>query len=296
MKLKLLDSILSKKPPKKLYHYTTANGIVGIFTTKTIWATNIHHLNDSTEFTYAIDLTNSLIEELYSESENKEILEYIQNYIKTVRKVHVSVISLTKDPDLLSMWRAYSNHTNGYSLGFTVDLLKPIMEKQGLFLAPCIYKKEDQIQLLTELLESTIELYTQLRSRSFSEDEIKQACYSAFFTNFFKISPLLKHPTFVDENEWRMVSKLLRIDDPNWGFRVANSVIIPHYFLNLSYPEFTHPIKTIYIGPNANPELAKETINFLLYKMLPVNPDGTYTTYSEDNDGIHPTKIPYRLL
>ncbi len=42
--------------PDVVYHYTTAAGLLGICTSKKIWATDIRYLNDSEEFQYTLDL------------------------------------------------------------------------------------------------------------------------------------------------------------------------------------------------------------------------------------------------
>jgi len=48
--------------PKYLYHYTSQNGLLGILginskpSKPSLWMTNIFYLNDSSEFTYTINL------------------------------------------------------------------------------------------------------------------------------------------------------------------------------------------------------------------------------------------------
>ena len=44
------------KLPDKLYHYTSLNGLLEIIRTKSIWATDILFLNDSSECKYSINL------------------------------------------------------------------------------------------------------------------------------------------------------------------------------------------------------------------------------------------------
>jgi hypothetical protein len=47
--------------PEHLYHYTTAEGLVGIVRDRKLWATDIFHLNDRREFIHGIKLA---VEEL----------------------------------------------------------------------------------------------------------------------------------------------------------------------------------------------------------------------------------------
>ncbi|WP_258131017.1 hypothetical protein [Microbacterium sp. MYb66] len=43
------DEVVVSNMPKVLYHYTAAAGLAGILESSTIWATDIHYLNDYTE-------------------------------------------------------------------------------------------------------------------------------------------------------------------------------------------------------------------------------------------------------
>ena len=46
----------SWKIPLVLYHYTSASGLKGIVESGTLWATDVLHLNDSSEISYAVEL------------------------------------------------------------------------------------------------------------------------------------------------------------------------------------------------------------------------------------------------
>jgi hypothetical protein len=58
----VLEDLFNKVPPKTLNHYTSANGFLGIISSKTLWLTNIHYLNDNQEFKLAVDVANFLVE------------------------------------------------------------------------------------------------------------------------------------------------------------------------------------------------------------------------------------------
>src|SRR5438876_12190342 len=47
---------LQKLTPEFLYHYTSQDGLLGIVKSRSLWATNISHLNDSTEFELSLGL------------------------------------------------------------------------------------------------------------------------------------------------------------------------------------------------------------------------------------------------
>jgi hypothetical protein len=43
--------------PKMLYHYTSSVGLLGIFKSKKIWTTKIHYLNDSSELSLGLTIS-----------------------------------------------------------------------------------------------------------------------------------------------------------------------------------------------------------------------------------------------
>ncbi len=63
----ILNDVLSRKPDKPLYHYTTQSGLLGIIRTRTIWATHTQYLNDRREFLHAVDLVREEIQRLLEE-------------------------------------------------------------------------------------------------------------------------------------------------------------------------------------------------------------------------------------
>ena len=58
-----LDSKYAKIK-EKIYHYTSAEGLMGIVQNKELWFTNIYFLNDNQEVFYTYNLLLDLIKEL----------------------------------------------------------------------------------------------------------------------------------------------------------------------------------------------------------------------------------------
>jgi len=51
-----LTEHLQQSPPEFLYHYTGQDGLLGIITSGSLWATNISYMNDATEFELSLGL------------------------------------------------------------------------------------------------------------------------------------------------------------------------------------------------------------------------------------------------
>jgi hypothetical protein len=107
---------LATSPPGVLYHYTTQQGLLSIATGKSLWATSVHRLEDSTEFSGARDLGRvQLAQSLRSDA---ELAEHLRQALDSIASVYIYVCCFSEEGDLLSQWRAYCRNGGGVSLGF----------------------------------------------------------------------------------------------------------------------------------------------------------------------------------
>jgi hypothetical protein len=102
-----------------LYHYTSADGLLGILSTGTLWATQIRFLNDTAEFTFARD---ALVREAYVRSARLRhplVKRIVTREIRRVEHGHIPayVVSFSERGNMLSQWRAYAPR-DGVSIGF----------------------------------------------------------------------------------------------------------------------------------------------------------------------------------
>ena len=93
--------------PHSLFHYTSANGILGVFESKSIWATRIQYLNDFSEFKHtsqlAVDAIRSQV--MTNRTTKKhELCMAIGDYISQARSISLYCMFF-EEPDLLSQWR-----------------------------------------------------------------------------------------------------------------------------------------------------------------------------------------------
>jgi len=264
-------SLLGAEPintPKILYHYTTQRGFVGIVNSKSIWATNITYLNDSTEFTYAFDVAKRIINYL-----DKAHYKYAKDLIKLVddvrlRNIHANhfVCSFTEKGDLLSQWRGYCPDGNGYSLGFSFENLRKLSEKQGFEIIKCVYDYHVQHRLVYPIIIKTLDNYEHIILGSKYEDDkvfLLQDFQYTFQNSLLEIASFLKHPAYKEEKEWRLIKKLE--DESFLKFREGASMLVPHIDLMLTDGNEKLFLEDLYIGPTLHPELSKiSAAGFLL--------------------------------
>jgi hypothetical protein len=117
-------------PNNKLFHYTTADGVLGIIGKNEIWATSAYYLNDSAEITYGYGVlkealqtwiaSRPITDESLAVGTARDLLRGFGEDL--LNKNLISPIYLAcfcEEDNLLSQWRAYGQ-AGGYSLGFDV--------------------------------------------------------------------------------------------------------------------------------------------------------------------------------
>jgi hypothetical protein len=266
--------ILNRKNPSTLFHYTTPIGLLGISSSKKIWATDIRFLNDKKEFQHILDIAHSILEKFYKVNDNPKKLESLDyDFIEHLRinlgrkwNPEVYVASFTKEGDLLSQWRGYCPK-GGFSIGFHFDQLSQIAKKHDSDLLPCVYDFEIQNQILEELLVLYSKKYVEAMNvnNQKNSDELAHTITNEFIISLSALAPMLKHESFKEEKEWRIVSSRLRVR-PEIKFRANESTIIPYIEISLCQSEEEIHFKRIFLGPASNSQFSKEAVLQLLKK------------------------------
>ena len=246
-----------------LYHYTTQEGLLGIIRSKTVWASNVHYLNDSKEFRHAIELANRLAWSSANESKEDWRLEFrdrLKQGLEQISRIHIFVFSLSENGDQLSQWRGYCPAGAGYSLGFEIEKLRSISARQGFALEPVVYDPQEQEQLLGALIERLTRAHFSDKEIHLSKEKIENAV-NYFLSEFVRLAPKLKDQSFREEREWRLISGLVSVDDPRLDFRPGKSGIIPYVKIRLEAADIDFPIKEVVVGPTQDMELATGAVS-----------------------------------
>lgn len=255
------DSVFADKPevPSRLYHYTSQEGLLGILSSKTLWATRIQYLNDSTEFAYTLALlTKEFDLQLQKPLEKRFTLDPIRKALEDLRLIPIYVACFSEKQDDLSQWRGYCPGGGGFSIGFDSNqLVKAARRRTPSFMAPCVYDFYRQSQLVEQLVDRFIK-----QSMIEGVDAKKKVAWD-FTADCVFLACFLKHPSFKDEQEWRIVLQAIAPTDPQLAFRTSRAVLVPYLRFELTEPEAPLDIHLI-VGPNAEMELALESATRLL--------------------------------
>jgi len=283
MELDLLKVLSPRHKPQVLFHYTSAEGLIGILRARAIWATSIRFLNDSTEYSLAFGLAREFIEERSKKARGKfySALYAVLSERLTLEVEEVYVSSFTENPDQLSQWRAYCPATGGYAIGFRrkllVDVPAPPIRR---FLVRCIYESDVHEELVQKLVKSVVSTAEE-GLHEMSQDRVFREAYKRLGRLLPMLAPALKDPSFAEEREWRLVCLPASFENDTPQFRQGRSMLVPYYTHSFR-KNAPVPIEELVIGPTPHPALAHDGTRSLL------------SAYQLPSSNLRSSQIPYR--
>lgn len=256
--------------PKLLYHYTNQMGLLGILDSAILRCTQIHYLNDSTEFWHAYEIAKRILVRENSLSLDEKIsgkLMALKEEISSLVATGTCITSFTESQDMLSQWRGYVGNQPGFALGFDFDALKQIAEKASSELHPCAYDGEEQEKAVLDLVRETMAKEFNTSLGYWDPDRANTFVFlkmgGSFGTDLMKLAPLHKNEAFAEEKEWRIVYTP-RPKKHTVKYRPGASTLIPFVEIDLLQNGLLSCIKEIVVGPCAHPELAKTAVEGLI--------------------------------
>lgn len=284
----LLTTHLAETPPARIHHYTSADALLNIIAKGEIWCTESRFLNDSKEVMHAIDVATTIIEAKLVELTGTgavgviSFLQEVKKQLSLGASSSCFVASFTELSDSLSQWRAYCPPSGGYAIGFLAAQIQDVVSKNGYIFAKCIYDSSKQAQLLEQIISQAIEHYSKSFRNEAMQDEsmvtppsVKLSFVINFVRYLFGIAPIMKHSSFVEEKEWRIIIMGPSLHysatlTPEYGFRASPKGIVPFYKLSLlsnSYPTLGRSPEeyfTVVLGPSVDTVNRKYALDTML--------------------------------
>lgn len=288
----LLTKILAQTPSTPLFHYTTQSGLIGIVKSGHIWATHTQYLNDRREFRHAVDLVQAEIEDLRhavkSDLERARLDGMSEDLNATPEQVNVCVCSFSEVPDSLPQWRAYGG-SSGFSMGFSGEFLRSATDREGWYLAKCVYDPVEQRAIAKALVEEGLELRIEDDSLSAPTPLYERATFRNYL---FRYAPVMKDQSFAEEKEWRIISRPLSCRRDNFDFREGRSLIVPYYKFPLCKEREPLQLDRVVIGPTRDAERSKNSVETLMISQRVEFPASTNVLFNGYNVDI--SRVPYR--
>lgn len=194
--------LTSQLPDKALYHYSAPSGMLGMIERKSIWMSNIRYQNDSEEYLHIF----KIFEDVLKEYEGPYLGRFAgYNETKPRFVPPIFTFSLTEKEDLLSQWRGYCPR-GGYSFSFDKTQLETFVRKFDLTVQQCEYKENEQKRIIRE---QVIKFTPQEWSERLANKTVMDPAFSHglkyMYNRLVNLSPVLKHHSFEEEAEWRLI-------------------------------------------------------------------------------------------
>ncbi len=249
---------MKKEKSDIVYHYCKLEGFLSIIQNASLWVSDIRKSNDELECIYGRDLIKNRIEkEIVADAEamhawtmgyemNPDLYDSMLTY----------VACFSEKEDCLSQWRGYADDGKGMAIGFDKKVLEQLskLRKFNLHFAKVIYDKNEQERYVEQVVKENL--------KRMEETEVGHAALE-LNSNYRMEFSLYKHPSFEEEEEWRLVlnskpygreMKVGNITFSEPKYRVANGKLISYRELCFSNIKETF-VKEIWIGPKADVEL-----------------------------------------
>jgi hypothetical protein len=263
-------------PPPLLYHYTDGGGLLGILSSRHLWATDIRYLNDARELTHACDLVEEVLQGKLKERQPTIVQKFLSEAVVMYSPYEAFytpyVTCFCEKGDLLSQWRGYAERGSGYSIGFDGGALATNPKSANeILLRKVKYIRDEQVRLIrgaVELIVDTLAQVTQGMTEIEAQADIFDA-HSLLRDILGEYLVCFKHPGFEEEQEWRLVHRFDATTDPSEvKIRSVRGLLVPYVELPIAYPGKPwmgrDPIVSITHGPTLHPDLSEKSLRLLL--------------------------------
>lgn len=268
---------------ENLFHYTSAQSLLGIIESKSIWATKIQYMNDSKEFTHAIELANSSLNSIKISSTDEKITvicNNIKNVLERTLDCNVFVICFSEVGDSLNQWRGYCPPNLGYCIGFNFRELAEQTKEQGFILRKCIYNAVEKSELIEVWVREVVDIFSQKVLGGQNIDDTSWIHDYGYIARFIKMASVMKDVSFADEKEWRLIG-LVSYGVGKIELRAGKQLLVPYVPISLDFSQSANLLWKLIIGPTPHLELAMRSASVLNDKVCFTN-------------GVTGTVIPYR--
>jgi len=255
-------------------------------------ASDIRYMNDSEELRHSLTLLQTHVSErIAGGTDNPRLLNQLLEWLSH-RIIGGSMLfggSFRANGNLLSQWRGYSMHGKGVSLGFDPVHIRSCAERQCFQVGKCLYEAGQQRALIEQIVDAVEIAAGQSEDIGESAPRPRDYTYYDVFErvegDLLRIASILKHPSFEEEQEWRIVSPVITdFSDASVYFREGTSMLIPFYEFRLTDDgDSSLKLDHVYLGPTSNIELSMNSLELYLAKQR-----------ASPRRGISYCQIPYR--
>lgn len=172
----------------------------GIISNGEIWLWNLRRMNDSQEMQYFIKELKAEVVRLLSEKKAEDVSLKVQGYfdenLRDFAKISSYAACFSEYSDDAAQWARYAKNGMGVCIAFDASLLSKIGDAGHAPLCKVNYScASGDMEIAKELSDLIFQGCDE------TSDEVRE-----LFSRLISSSPLFKHPSFISEKEYRLVS------------------------------------------------------------------------------------------
>jgi hypothetical protein len=267
---------LQTEAPTRIYHYTSAEALIGVALNKELWCTESRFLNDSSEIVHFAELVRNTINMRIDEEAHRKGVQYFMWAIMeeiNFSRPYLYIASFTEQPNSLSQWRAYCPQSGGYAIGVPTSQVRSVSSYNTNFYK-CIYEPHIKLSIADEIVDALIASFIEQFPNEINRDDefphdggTHHLCRQAQVADIYRIASLVKHESFKEEEEWRIV---ITNGTSGKSFRGGSKGVVPYCklpFLKEVTAELKNNVNeaiTITVGPSLDLENRKQAAMLLL--------------------------------
>lgn len=281
-------------PPSLIYHYTSSAALISIVANNELWLSEATYLNDRHEIELGRRLACDCVKARIAAEPSAEVramFELTLSYFDSRADPQVYVACFSFEGDDLTQWRAYGGTDAPVAIELEHSPLMFGYTSEGV-LDRVIYNAEDQRWVFDRLLTAYGDAYrddirdpipVERRGPPLTVEEENEIVAGSLYHALWHYIVTCKDPAFASEREVRFIytahdysqdggSRSWYPEHPAPRFRERAGRVIP--YLTSSNLEFSNmdrireaerlPIRSVRIGPTAEPALIQRGIRRLL--------------------------------
>jgi hypothetical protein len=266
----------SRPPVSEVWHYTNAEGLIGIFKSGQIWSTQVSCLNDSFEQRYFGSLVHAAIKVLQAQKidDNFAVLLRVADEAFIGSDFAAAghfVACFSEIEDDLGQWRGYGGGECGYAIGFRVDgIVEALKARPSAFWLPMHYEDKGHKFLVDDVLRMAQQYFLQGVQRGLPDiEKWAREFLAAFGTQLDIFASVIKHPKFCSEKERRVMTLLQPGEHANLEFRQKRTLLARHLPISLMVNVGTaklRPITRVCVGPGSGQRISQVSVGDLLMR------------------------------
>lgn len=236
-----VDQFLS--PPSTVFHYCSLPSLLEILKTRSFFMTDYRFLNDSRELSEGIDRTNialqSLIDRLPPTNKWRDAFREAKKQLRPENAPRFYVACFSDDGDALTQWKGFGSGGRGAAIG--VDLTPLLQQRRSsrpAFLRQVAYDSQ-RLDKITDYLCTILGLLWEALDSLERDDGVitnevphPSALVPRMMPSIWELCASVKHPSFLEERETRLVQIDHRLGDRSGcgdlQFRATDDRVIPY--------------------------------------------------------------------